>query len=144
MAVWSIVKYSELGLNKRIDAQFYRPEYLNSIEHIENWKNFPLRDLALITDGEHGSPDLTDDGHICLSSNNVFNFQIKIDDSVKIVSEVQFRKNKRVLLKKGNVLLSIVGTVGKAAIVQEDIDGITDRNVATIIVNDKNEINPFS
>jgi len=56
MAVMSIVKLSELEGAKRIDAEYYKPEYLEIINELKKLHNFRLKEIAYITDGEHGSP----------------------------------------------------------------------------------------
>lgn len=121
----------------RIDSEFFKKEYILKDNKIKSYRFDILKNLSFITDGEHGSPDLDENGKICLSSNNINEFFIN-ENEVKRISLKQFEKNKRVLLEKENILLSIVGTIGKCAIIQESLEAITDRNLATIKPSDIN------
>ncbi len=126
---------------KRFDSEYFKKEYLIKDTQIKSYQFNILKNLSLITDGEHGSPDLDEDGKNCLSSNNIDEFFIN-ENETKRISLKQFEKNKRVLLKKENILLSIVGTIGKCAIVKKSLEAITDRNLATI-KNIDNRLNKY-
>lgn len=80
-------------------------------------------------------------GIIYLSGNNIKDSLIDLSN-VRYCTEGLHLRNLRSSVKRNSVLMSIVGTVGKASIVNVDIMANTDRNVATI--KDINEeINPF-
>lgn len=78
---------------------------------------------------------------IYLSGNNIKENIIDLDN-VRYCSEKLHNKNLRSSVKKGSVLMSIVGTVGKASVVNLEIKANTDRNVATI-KNIDDTINPY-
>lgn len=125
----------------RIDAEFYSKKYIILENNLLRHKINLLDDLADITDGEHGSPDLDENSNILyLSGNNIKENYIDLTN-IKYCTERLHRKNKRSELVKENVLMSIVGTVGKASVIYEDLYGNTDRNVATIKNIEK--VNPY-
>mgnify|MGYP001481296293 CR=1 FL=1 len=79
-----------------------------------------LGDLTLhVTDGEHGS--VIDDPsakYYLLSNKNIINGQIVITEDDRRISLESFQKiNRRTKLSKNDVVLSTVGTIGKAAII---------------------------
>ncbi len=120
------------SLYGRFDAEFFDKKYIANEKAVDLKQSVFLSELAIITDGEHGSPDLDDEsGIIYLSGNNVKDNQIDFEN-VRYCSEKLHIKNARSSVKKNTVLMSIVGTVGKASVVHDDVIANTDRNVATI------------
>ena len=87
-----------------------------------------------ITDGSHNPPSGIDSSeYLMLSSKNVFNDKITLEEP-RYLSEEQFlAEDKRTCIKAGDVLMTIVGTVGRAAVVTADIPKITlQRSVAVL------------
>lgn len=138
----SEILLSDVIKNNRIDAECYRKInlYLNHI--IETFYHKPINDFATVTDGEHGSPDLDDNsGILYLSGHNVKDNVLDLSD-VRYCSKELHNKNSRSALRTNSVLLSIVGTVGNASVVYQDLIANTDRNVATI-KNIADFVNPY-
>ena len=87
-----------------------------------------------ITDGSHNPPSGIDSSeYLMLSSKNVFDDKITLEEP-RYLSEEQFlAEDKRTCIKAGDVLMTIVGTVGRAAVVTADIPKITlQRSVAVL------------
>lgn len=131
------LEISEVGLreilsNNRIDAECYQKAHILLSNEIIAYPHKTLSNIAEITDGEHGSPKLDEEsGIVYLSGHNIKNNFIDYSD-IRYCDRSIHEKNARSALKVNNVLLSIVGTVGNASVIYEDIEGNTDRNVATI------------
>jgi type I restriction enzyme S subunit len=87
-----------------------------------------------ITDGTHGSPTRTADanGIPLLSAKNVFDGEIRWDefDCVPPAELEEFQK--RVRLKKGDVLMTCVGSIGRVAVWQNERPVVFFRSVAII------------
>ena len=47
MAVYSIIRKSQLENGLRLDAEYYQPEYLNLVENLNNLGAVPIRDIAI-------------------------------------------------------------------------------------------------
>ena len=79
-----------------------------------------------ITDGSHTPPKGIDySEYLMLSSKNIINDCITVDEP-RYLSEEQFEsENKRTRIKAGDVLLTIVGTVGITAVVPEEHPNMT-------------------
>ena len=138
----SEVILSDVRAKNRIDAECYRKYnlYLNYV--IDSYNHQSISEFANVTDGEHGSPDLDENsGILYLSGHNVKDNVLDLTD-IRYCSEELHNKNKRSALTKDSVLLSIVGTVGNASVVYQDIKANTDRNVATI-KNISKFVNPY-
>jgi len=143
MAVWSVVKLSALP-RLRLDAEYYQPRYLRLIKYLESKSTVRLDQLAYITDGIHGSPDVVEDGGVqYLSAKSVKNNHFSLGDTLQI-SKTQDAQNKRTRLKVGDVLLTTVGTIGNAAVVTDDIvPSNIDRHLGLIRLNDNSDFDPY-
>lgn len=138
----SEVMLSEGIKNNRIDAECYKKEnlYLNYV--IESYAHKSINEFAVVTDGEHGSPDLDENsGILYLSGHNVKPNLLDFSE-IRYCSEQLHKKNNRSALTINSVLMSIVGTVGNASVVYKDVVANTDRNVATI-KNILDFVNPY-
>lgn len=126
----------------RIDAEYFGKLHLTKNDILKRRSYKKINEFAVVTDGEHGSPDLDNDsGIIYLSGNNIKENTIDFEN-VRYCSLALHEKNQRSALKLNSVLISIVGTVGKASVVYKDVVANTDRNVATI-KEISNEINSY-
>lgn len=104
-----------------------------------------LKDYCLkITDGEHCSVNNDVNGkYYLLSNKNISNGQITINDNDRRISKDTFEKiNKRCQLENGDVIVSTVGTLGKTAVVEREINFGFQRSVG-IVKTDKNKLNPY-
>lgn len=86
-----------------------------------------------ITDGSHNPPKgIENSGFLMLSSKNIFNNLINFENP-RYLTEIDFiHENKRTNVSKGNVLLTIVGTIGRTAVVNTDEKFVLQRSVAVI------------
>lgn len=125
----------------RIDAEFNTKKNISLEKNLRRIDVRKIADVSVVTDGEHGSPVLDENsGIVYLSGNNIKENIIDFEN-IRFCSKELHEKNLRSSVKKDTVLMSIVGTVGKASIVYEDVLANTDRNVATI-KNINNEFVP--
>jgi type I restriction enzyme M protein len=117
----------------RIDSEYYYKRFVKADKVTRKKNHQKISEFATVTDGEHGSPDLDENsGIMYLSGQNVKDNFLDISGTQQYCSERLHKKNLRSSIKVGNVLISIVGTVGNASVVYKDFTGNTDRNVATI------------
>lgn len=90
-----------------------------------------------ITDGSHNPPaGIKKSEYPMLSSKNIFDDVLTFDEP-RYLSKTEYEKeNKRTCVNAGDVLLTIVGTVGRALVVPEGADNITlQRSVAVLHPN---------
>ena len=88
-----------------------------------------------IVDGDHNPPKglSCDSGYYMLSSKNVNNDGLVELDSVRYLSYEDWEKcNERTSLKKGDVLLTTVGTLGRSCVYEGDIPYCFQRSVSII------------
>jgi type I restriction enzyme S subunit len=85
-----------------------------------------------ITDGTHGSPERTETGVPVLSAQNVAGGTLSYLTS-RYTSEAEYQAfKKRLDIAIGDVLLTIVGSIGRAAVVSEKRPAVFQRSVAVI------------
>lgn len=89
----------------------------------EQWCCVDLEQISrLITDGEHKTPQRVDEycGFYLLSARNVYDDSLRLDD-VDYVDESEFEKiSKRCNPKRGDVLISCSGSVGRTCVIEDD------------------------
>lgn len=94
-----------------------------------------IKDIcSSITDGSHNPPQGIDtSSYLMLSSKNIFDDEITLDQPRFLSKEDFENENKRTKVKCGDVLLTIVGTVGRAAVVPNNLPSFTlQRSVAVL------------
>jgi type I restriction enzyme S subunit len=86
------------------------------------WAIATLRQLCeRIVDGSHNPPRAVSEGHPMLSARNVQNRHINFDQ-FRFITESDFAvEHSRTGVSPGDVLLTIVGTIGRTAVVPEGI-----------------------
>ncbi|MCQ2476858.1 MAG: restriction endonuclease subunit S [Clostridia bacterium] len=94
-----------------------------------------IKDICTgVTDGSHNPPQgIESSDYLMLSSKNIFDNKITFENP-RYLSEVDFElENKRTKISAGDVLLTIVGTVGRAAVVDSNMPCFTlQRSVAVL------------
>jgi len=103
-----------------------------------SWSESILDDVCLnITDGSHNPPKGCEfSEYRMLSSRNVFDDSINFE-KFRFITEEQYEKeHKRTKVEAGDILLTIVGTIGRCAVVDEDSLPFTlQRSVAILKPN---------
>lgn len=107
----------------------------------EDWFQDRLENLLeLLKDGTHGTHKNADKGVYLLSAKNIKKGEIRIDEEDRKISIEEYKKiHKYFHLKKGDVLLTIVGSIGESAILDNPNGYTFQRSVAYL--RPKKEIN---
>jgi type I restriction enzyme M protein len=94
--------------------------YLITTAALHNWQIATLGELCTkITDGSHNPPEKQDSGELMLSSQNIFDNELNLNSPRFITTKDFERENKRTEVSPGDVLLTIVGTIGRCLAVKE-------------------------
>jgi type I restriction enzyme, S subunit len=99
------------------------------------WHKMRLAALTKkITDGSHNPPKgIAESDYLMLSSKNVFNDNLHYEAPRYLSPEQFYQEDKRTGILPGDILLTIVGTIGRCAVVPFDAPKITlQRSVAVI------------
>jgi hypothetical protein len=111
MAVWNCVKLRDITNRARIEAEFYRPEFLACQKIVESIPHVRLGSARRkITDGTHFTPRYTSSGTRFYSAVNVKEGYFVHEKSFKFITEAEHRAiHKRCPVRAGDVLLRKVG-----------------------------------
>ena len=98
----------------------------------DDWEQRKLGDsLLLLKDGTHGTHADANEGPLLLSAKNIKDGTIKWDDTDRRISLEEYEKiHSKFNLKSGDVLLTIVGSIGETAILQDSESLTFQRSVA--------------
>src|SRR5574344_2813980 len=100
----------------------------------DSWEWVRLKDITThIVDGSHNPPPNIEDGKfLMISSKNVTNYGIDFNNP-RYLSEKDFnQENQRTNIIKNDILLTIVGSIGRCAKVNTDKNFTLQRSVAVI------------
>ena len=118
----SSVFLSELNEEVRLDAEYYRPEALIYLELIEKKKGSPISSFAKLVVGPFGSTVTVDMYTEETDYSYVRNLDINdfiINTPEAHISKELFEKLKQFHIQKNDLLVTVVGTLGKVAIARE-------------------------
>lgn len=139
-----IVKEIEVQNNIEL-KNIYQINLLNNqitkeIEKIDG-KQDTIGNIAIkVTDGSHNPPKkVYSKDYYMLSAINITNSGIDLSAGCRYISQKDYeQENKRTQIQENDILLSIVGTIGKSLLVNSNIGNITvQRSVAVIRPNTK-------
>lgn len=123
MAVWSSTPLSSIQADfGRFDAEFYKPEYLDSERRLSRIDGVRLRTIAGKIDVGHVGPMVehySDHGVLLLQTQNVQEFFLDLNHSIRVTATFHERLTKS-QVHKGDILIARSGSFGSAAIYLED------------------------
>ncbi|MCX5962845.1 MAG: N-6 DNA methylase [Cyanobacteria bacterium] len=131
----AVINLSELERTHRIDAEFFRKEYLEASAILKMKSVNPITDFVKVFDGNHMkiSESFTDSGVPYYRGQDMHHFFIEQSSPIYIDTEAyNLPYMKRSHLKKGDVLLSIVGTIGSVSLVKTSQDATCNCKLAIL------------
>ena len=137
---YSIIKKTQLEGAKRLDAEYYQPEYLNVIKEISKFKIGKLKDiLDDIRYGLYVEPDYKEEGVNFLRALNLVDYGI--DGEILKIKEKEI-PNKKYLLNEGDVLIVRSGAnTGNVGIIENYLKNSTFGSYTICLRTTK--INPY-
>ena len=117
-------------LDELVKSRFV--EIFGDMVHNPNgWKKVNLGSVCDVRDGTHDSPKYCSEGYPLVTSKNVTSGRIDFTDCSLICKEDYNKINERSKVDFGDILMPMIGTVGKPVIVDVDAD-FAIKNVALI------------
>lgn len=117
-------------LNELVKARFV--EFFGDMVYNQNgWKMVNLGSVCDVRDGTHDSPKYFSEGYPLVTSKNVTSGRIDFAGCSLICKEDYDKINERSRVDFGDILMPMIGTVGKPVIVDVDVD-FAIKNVALI------------
>lgn len=126
MAVWSEISHNQALVERRWDSEYYRPEYL-AIDRLldrQKWQPWSRLGGQFIV-GPFGSTfaveNFTPVGpYRYIRGKDVKPFFVQDDDNVYIPAD-HFHRLSQYTLKQGDLLVSVVGTLGNVSVVPPEV-----------------------
>ena len=111
---------------------------------MNGWIRLPLSQLASrISDGSHNPPKGVEMSEfLMLSAKNVFDGQLSFDTPRYLSATDFMAEHRRTNIAAGDVLLTIVGTIGRTAVVPADTPTFTLQRSVAVIKPDTSVIDP--
>jgi type I restriction enzyme, S subunit len=108
------------------------------------WKKEKLGTvLTLLKDGTHNPPKRTDSGVPMLSALNINNGRINFNKDISFISKEDYEEmHKKYEITKNDILMTIVGTLGRVAIVKSQTKKFTVQRSVAIFRTDDSELLP--
>lgn len=98
----------------------------------KGWIIEKLSNICEVKDGTHDSPKQVENGYPLVTSKHLTNYEIDFS-TTKLISEEDFIKvNKRSLVETQDILISMIGTVGRLYFVQEENINYAIKNIGLI------------
>lgn len=120
----SEIPLSALERTKRVDAEYFQPMHLRIAEILASHPGAPITKVAGISDGNHFSisEEFADEGIPYFRGQDVVGHFFIEQASPVLITEKAYSAPHMVRshLKRGDVLLSIVGTIGETSLVASD------------------------
>lgn len=104
-----------------------------------NWDKVKLGTVCDVRDGTHDSPKYYDVGYPLVTSKNVTSGIISFEDCSLICKEDFLKINERSKVDYGDILMPMIGTVGKPVIVDVDRE-FAIKNVALLKFNSSTKV----
>lgn len=146
MAVWNLTELSSVTLFDRIDGEHYLPEYISNQDTLSKIETASLPQWFLVSDGNHlsVSKHFSDSGEIpYFRGQDITDFFLENANPIRIPKRIyETPMMQRSHFHTGDVLLSIVGTIGSLSVVPETIGAATG-SCKIAILRSKGECSPF-
>ncbi len=133
-----------IELSKELITSIFHDMFGDPITNPKEWEKDYLDNLCVkITDGSHNPPKPVgyNTEHLMLSSQNIKNNELVLNN-VRYLTEEGFRKeNKRTDVQDGDILLTIVGTIGRSLIVTSQMPRFVLQRSVSVIKTKQDKVN---
>lgn len=148
IASFSIINLSKSQVDRRLDAEYYDPIYLNKIETLIKKGAQTIKSVYDVTvfSGPFGSffksENYLKKGHPFVRISDIKDIFLDKQQMV-FVSDNDFVKLKKYQLSLGDIVFSKIGTVGRLSIITEEIGkvAISENNIGLAFSTKSDEIN---
>jgi type I restriction enzyme M protein len=138
------VRLKRLNAEFRIDAEYYKKDYLKEDQQRGKYPNTPLGHLAFITDGQHGYHEVDEESPITLlTAKNAKNWFADKDGADRVAKWVD-EKNQRSSLHARDIIVSTRGSLGYCALITNEVlPANIDQDVARVAIESKQILPEF-
>lgn len=112
--------------------------------NLENVQYTSINDLIEVRDGTHDSPKSQTDGYPLVTSKHLLKFGVNKAAANKISKEDYDKVNERSKVDKGDILLSMIGTVGVISFVMDNSVDYAIKNVGLFKTSNTKKLQYFT
>lgn len=124
-------KKEQLKAYDQLAQSIFYTMFGDPVENERKWDISELNNVCDVRDGTHDTPEYHEEGYPLITSKNVVDGRI-IFDNVNFISKEDFDNiSKRSRVDDGDIIMPMIGTIGKPTIVVKDRD-FAIKNVALI------------
>ena len=124
-------KKEQLKAYDQLAQSIFYTMFGDPVENEREWDISELNNVCDVRDGTHDTPKYQEEGYPLITSKNVVDGRI-IFDNVNFISKEDFDNiSKRSRVDDGDIIMPMIGTIGKPTIVVKDRD-FAIKNVALI------------
>ena len=124
MAVWSLSSLNELRINRRVDSEFFRPEYLSAERRVRVCDVLELGRLGGFVPGPFGSAFHVQNYDFKSPYRYIRGKDVKpfflLNDDNRYLPASDFQRLRQYEVRNNDVIISVVGTLGNVAICTEE------------------------
>lgn len=99
-------------------------------QYPSSWELKPMIDVVDVRDGTHDSPTPVSDGHKLVTSVHLNPYSVNKEGAYSISDNDYFEINKRSVVDTRDILMSMIGTVGRLSLVTDDPVDYAIKNMA--------------
>lgn len=135
------LKREQLQKYDNLAQSLFYEMFGDPVENEKGWEISSLSNIcASITDGSHNPPKgVGISPYLMLSSKNIKDGALSLEDPRYLTESEYIVENKRTNVQKGDILLTIVGTIGRCCIFESSEFIVFQRSVA--VLKPKNFVN---
>jgi hypothetical protein len=145
VAVWSVVKLSELEGTKRLDAEYYQPKYHKTFYAVISFGCFPLKDAitTLYRYPTFYNLEYQESGVLVLKGEDIEDSGLIDSKHEDHISNDVSQKFPKTVLNQGDIVLSVRGYVGKVGLIDSSLAGSQiSPNLIRLALN-SSKVNPY-
>lgn len=134
-------QYAELKTTAELFPSAMQDSELGEIP--EGWNVSNIKDNVDVRDGTHASPKASDSGYHLVTSKNITSGYLDRRSCYYISDEDYNDVNKRSRVSCGDILISMIGTVGALYFVAENNVDYAIKNIGLIRTSERNDLQAF-
>jgi restriction endonuclease S subunit len=120
--LFTVQSVSEVSKSHRADAEYYKQKYYNLLRHIEKRSFSVLQEITSFSGGATPlGADYLEEGIPFLRIQNIGDNRLVLDDVAYVDESIHNNLLKRSQIAPNDVLLTITGRIGTAAVVSDEI-----------------------
>lgn len=139
----SIIEKKRIQLNEldNLAQSLFYEMFGNPIENEKGWEEKRLEEVCDVRDGTHDSPKyVIESDYVLITSKNIQDGEISFDNVNYITKEDYDKINVRSYVDDGDIIMAMIGTIGKPIIVKKGGRKFGIKNVALLKFRESHNI----